>query len=91
MAKKSTAQEAISPTQDDFKKDFQSYFDDQGYLPQTTEAYTALAVVQTSDNLYVVRQTDIIKSQVVAEYDSPEMFYAEAVERFKVAVSEFIR
>ena len=81
---------SITPTQEDIQDDIQSFFNDQGYLPQTHEAYTALAVVQIEDNRFVVRQTDVINGQVVAEHDSNGMLYDDAVETFKVAVSEFI-
>ena len=60
------------------------------YLPQTHEAYTALAVVELNQSRFVVRQTDVIKGQVIAEHDSEPMLYEDAVETFKVAVAEFI-
>ena len=94
MATKKSAQEATTPEvedlQNDLSEDLQSYFNDQGYLPQTHEAYTALAVVEIEDNRFVVRQTDVIKGQVIAEHDSEPMLYEDAVETFKVAVAEFI-
>jgi len=77
------------------KRDPQTAYNPQGYLPQTTDAYTALSIVRiisdtSATPAYVIRQTDIVDSQVVSENDSPQMLRDEAVDRIYVVLNQFV-
>ena len=81
MAKKSTPD--LTTDLDSIREVYCPAYDNNGYLPQTGEAYTTLAIVRVKNDetafpLYVVRQTDIVNNQIIKVEDSPRTDKANA-------------
>lgn len=65
-----------------------NHYNKDGYLPQHTDAYTALSVVRIADNQWVLRQVDIIDGKVTSVQDSKPNARAVVFEYYKVAAAD---